>query len=190
MLKLKLQYFSHLMWRTDSSEKTLMLGKIEGGRRRGWQRMGWLDAITNSMDIVGVSSGSWWWTGRPLYCSPRGCKESDTTEWLNWTELKKCVGNLCSWHEVVYSYSCQITLGYLLNNPFIQLLWWLRWERICLQSRRPGFDPWVGKIPWRRASQPTPVFLPGESMDRGTWWATDHGVTKSWTWLKQQHSQS
>ena len=51
MLKLKLQYFGHLMWRTDSLEKTLMLGKIEGGRRRGWQRMRWLDGITDSMDI-------------------------------------------------------------------------------------------------------------------------------------------
>ena len=51
MLRLKLQYFSHLMQRTDSFEKTLMLGKIEGGRRRGWQRMRWLDIITDSMDM-------------------------------------------------------------------------------------------------------------------------------------------
>ena len=51
MLKLKLQYFGHLMWRTDSFEKTLMLGKIEGRRRRGWQRMSWLDVITDSMDM-------------------------------------------------------------------------------------------------------------------------------------------
>jgi len=51
MLKLKLQYFGHLMQRTDSFEKTLMLGKIEGGRRRGRQRMSWLDGITNSMDM-------------------------------------------------------------------------------------------------------------------------------------------
>ena len=51
MLKLKLQYFGHLMRRTDSFEKTLMLGKIEGGRRRGRQRMRWLDAITDSMDM-------------------------------------------------------------------------------------------------------------------------------------------
>ena len=51
MLKLKLQYFGHLMWRTDSFEKTLMLGKIEGERRRGQQRMRWLDGITNSMDM-------------------------------------------------------------------------------------------------------------------------------------------
>ena len=51
MLKLKLQYFGHLMRRTDSLEKTLMLGKIEGGRRRGQQRMRWLDGITDSMDM-------------------------------------------------------------------------------------------------------------------------------------------
>ena len=51
MLKLKLQYFGHLMRRTDSLEKTLMLGKIEGGRRRGRQRMRWLDGITDSMDM-------------------------------------------------------------------------------------------------------------------------------------------
>ena len=51
MLKLKLQYFGHLMWRVDSLEKTLMLGKIEGRRRRGWQRMRWSDGITDSMDF-------------------------------------------------------------------------------------------------------------------------------------------
>ena len=51
MLKLKLQYFGHLMWRADSFEKTLMLGMIEGGRRRGWQRMRWLDGITDSVDM-------------------------------------------------------------------------------------------------------------------------------------------
>ena len=51
MLKLKLQYFGHVMWRADSLEKTLMLRKTEGGRRRGWQRMRWLDGITNWMDM-------------------------------------------------------------------------------------------------------------------------------------------
>ena len=52
MLKLKLQYFGHLMWRTDSLEMTLMMGNIEGGRRRGWQRMRWLDGITDLMDMI------------------------------------------------------------------------------------------------------------------------------------------
>ena len=77
MLKLKLQYFGHLMWKTDSLEKTLMLGKIEGRRRRGWQRMRWLDSITDSMDghefeqALGVGDGQ-----GSLECySPWGCKE-------------------------------------------------------------------------------------------------------------------
>ena len=65
MLKLKLQYFGHLMRRGDSLEKTLMLGKIEGRRRRGWQRMsGWMASPTQ-WTWVRVDSGSWWWTGRP-----------------------------------------------------------------------------------------------------------------------------
>ena len=50
-----------------------------------------------------------------------------------------------------------------------------------------GFDSWVGKIPWRRKWQPTPVFLPGNTMDRGAWWATVHGITKSQTWLSNYH---
>ena len=65
MLKQKLQYYGHLMWRTNSFEKTLMLGKIEDKRRRGWQRIRWLDAITNLMDMSLSNSRSWWWTERP-----------------------------------------------------------------------------------------------------------------------------
>ena len=51
----------------------------------------------------------------------------------------------------------------------------------CRRRERLGFSPWVGKIPWRTEWQPTPVFLPGKSMDRGAWWATVHGVTQRWT---------
>ena len=86
MLKLKLQYFGHLMQRTDSFEKTLMLGKIESGRRRGWQRMRWLDGITDSFNghefewTLGVGDEQ----GGLACCSPWGCKESNRTERLNW----------------------------------------------------------------------------------------------------------
>ena len=103
MLKVKLQYYGHLLRRVDSLEKTLMLGKIEGRKRRGRQRMRWLDGITDSMDtslsklwelvmdreaccaaVYGVIKSQTQLQGSLLCCCPWGRKESDTTERLNW----------------------------------------------------------------------------------------------------------
>ena len=87
MLKLKLQYFGHLMRRADSLEKTLMLGGIGGRRRRGRQRMRWLDDITNSMDMS-LSKLQELMTGKPGMLQSMGLQRIDTTEWLNWTSLE------------------------------------------------------------------------------------------------------
>ena len=109
MLKLKFQYFSHMMRRTDSFEMTLMLGKTEGRRRRvdrGWD--GWM-ALPTQWTWVWVNSGSWWWTGRPGVLQSMGWPELDTTEWLKNNSLL---------------FSPDLTLPYTTTGKTIALTLW------------------------------------------------------------------
>ena len=121
MLRLKLQYFGHLMWRTDSLEKTLMLGGIGGRKRRGRQWMRWLDGITDSMDMS--SSKLWIGDGQGSLgcCSPWGCKELDMTELLNWTECTLKNTTIFKTYEVL----CKIMEFFLIINHriFDEKLW-------------------------------------------------------------------
>ena len=98
MLKLKLQYFVHLMRRVDSLEKTLMLGRIGGRRRRGWQRMRWLDGITDSMD-------------REAWCAVIHEVTRSRTRLSDWTELKhlKIVHKMINWSSKIRIRKCEIT---------------------------------------------------------------------------------
>ena len=127
--------------------KRLMLGKIEGKRRRGLQRMRWLDSVADSMDMnlsklweIVKDRGGW-------RAAAHGVTKSQT--------------QLSDWTTTVSEKASSSLIK--IEPSFIRLPWWLRRQNVCLQCRRPGFNPWVRKIPWRRKWQSTPVFLPGKS---------------------------
>ena len=143
MLKLKLQNFDHLVWRTDSLEKTLMLGKIEGRREPGWQRMRWLDGITDSMDM----SLSRLWEmvkGRETWRVTVHGVTDWVAEQLNNRRLSSTI------HMVRIMLQRRGFQGGTSGK-----------ESTC-QCKRHRFDSWVRKIPWSRKQQLTPVFLPGK----------------------------
>ena len=272
MLKLKLQYFGHLMQTADSMEKSLMLGKIEGGKRRGHQRMRWLDGITDAMDmnlgqfgemvkdreawraaayglqrvghdwVTEQQQHGWcqlsWKKGRS-HCAHRTDKLQGTS--VRWQQLigrdnqaKEILGKedwaslghtkwvqiiwrrILSWIFTVWFMSTLLMFteapSHTLNEPWWDLEpsspmalkqlrdcilsplspngqmwprlgqsgthsgpwvrglwakeglpWWISGKESTCQFRRHRFDPWVGKIPWRRKWQPTPVLLLGKS---------------------------
>ena len=155
MLKLKPQYFGHLIRRTDSFEKTLMLGKIEGRRRRGWQRMRWLDGITDSR--VWVNSRSWQWTGRPDVLQSMGSQRvgHDWVNWVlysgikNWLHTCKVLGvapdmNVSYGHRYcnkLYSATFELNLLISFSQSFILESGWVdsnlkyfRWDKNCSSS--------------------------------------------------------
>ena len=129
MLKLKFQYFGHLMWEADSLEKILMLGRIEGGRRRGWQRMRCLDGITDSMAWVWVNSGSWWWTGRPGMLQSMGLQRVGhdwATEvsyfWISLNMITSLELVLLHWFPLFFTISTATVLLFLTLHLFTHSL--------------------------------------------------------------------